>query len=407
MVPLARLPLRAGEVQSNGGCLITLAECAQTGGRVSVAVEITVPAGGLRPWELIHGTNGDTGLQLYIRYGDGSWAPQADRFLFSKASPLPGLGVEHFSHGSSFATPLAFPENDKTWDQLAAEAECVVFVDKITGTAHAASTQWPQLPDATRTWDPKAPAPALTPAATAVKAALEAVISRNFDGWNEAQKLLESAGPDGVAEALRYNWRKHEWESVVTPYLKKHATDAHLPLLLKELETEPLLTWALIAKGWQARAIPVLRRHLLDGLPLPAECLTLLAGESDPALAPALHAAAIHCAWPSPALKEKLKSHPGIDWPRLVHDAWRFHCFTKASPNEDSRNPWLEAAAWTGNKNALRDLAAFWLLNPPPADASTKLFAFPGQSTDFPAWLRANFDRLQWDAAAARWVVPE
>ena len=53
------------------------------------------------------------------------------------------------------------------------------------------------------------------------------------------------------------------------------------------------------------------------------------------------------------------------------------------------------------------DLAAFWLLNPPPADASTKLFAFPGQSTDFPAWLRANFDRLQWDAAAARWVVPE
>ncbi len=64
MVPLVRLTLRAGEVQSNGCCRITLTECVQSGGRARLAVAITVPASGLRPWSLIHGPNGDMGPRL-------------------------------------------------------------------------------------------------------------------------------------------------------------------------------------------------------------------------------------------------------------------------------------------------------------------------------------------------------
>ena len=403
--PLVRLPLRPGAEKFTGGCRVVLTECALSSGQARVTVEITVPGNGLRPWK-IDGTYPNKGLSIYLRFADGTWAGLFDSFFSCDHSPLPGFGVERFRVGGSIGTPLAFPENDQTWEQLAAGAECVIFAREITGTAKGDSSPWPPLPDVPRTWDPNAPAPVLSPAAATAEAAFAEFSRAAYAGeaYNRRANLLKKFGPDGFAEALRYLWEQcfeDIYRSNIVPMISAHATLEHLPLLLQELEIEPYCIRAFIKKGWQAQALPILRRQLQDGLPLPGESLDILAGEGDIHLAPMLYAAAIRCGEPTAPLLAKLAAHPGIDWPKLVAEAWRYQRF-----DVWQRKGWREAAARMGEKAALRELAGSWLDKGPNTGTVSRFITLPDAIQNIPAWLRANFDRLQWDAGAARWVLP-
>ena len=409
-VPLLRLPLRAGATAYFAGCRATITECAASGLRCLLSLEITTPSSALRPWVRANGPNGKTGVELYIRYADGTWAPQVDHGTYSMNSSLPGFAAEKYSLGGSFSSPLILPENNKTWEQLQEGSELVVCVPALHGTAERVRAEWPAAPSHRRTWNPDAPAPPSTPAAERVQRAVDYLRNHGSSGEQVAWKELEAAGAEAVAHVLKHNWGDYWMKDIVSPFLVKFAAAEHLPELLASLENDPRLADAIIDKGWITQAMPVLRRHLANGLPLTVKSLIVLATLRDVSLAPAMFSAAERTWQPGDTLAAALRNHPGIDWPLLAAAGWRRQNPHFTGYEEFPRlNPWAQAAAATGHREAWREIAAFWCITPPrPEDIPSLLspLAWSGEMKDLPAWLRTNFDHLEWNADVGLWTVP-
>lgn len=183
-----------------------------------------------------------------------------------------------------------------------------------------------------------------------------------------------------------------------------------LPGLLERLKLDPVAGERMIAKGWTQEALPLLRSHLLAGLPLGEKSLSVLIGLRDPALAGALHRAMVTTRVQKRVFLLSVRDHPGIDWPALAMKAWRRNNFRPIVGEEMERNPWIFPAAAAGHRPALLDLAAQWCVKAPGKSEIAEVIArgsWNGEVNEFPAWLHANLERLQWNRDLARWEIPD
>lgn len=345
MKELMRLPMRAGASAEFGGCRAVLSECAVSGTRVMATLEITAPCAALRPWAL--SSVRDKDHVILVRYSDGNWARSSYTSHDTDATVLAGLTAEKFIFGCSFTSPLILPENNRTPEQLLAEAELFFFVPAERGGYGPGPQDWSvasRVPKAAEAEPKPAPAPALSE-------------------------------------------------------------------LLARLKIDPQAGEEMVKRGWTAEAMPLLREHLLNGLPLKEKSLAAVIALKDPSLAGALQKAMLTTRIYDPKVLALVRDHPGIDWSALAAAAWHRNNFRiRTGADFGWKNPWTGLAVTTGHGPALRELAAQWCLNPP---ASAEIHgviaasAWNGEVKDFPAWLRANVDRLQWHAAGSRWVLPE
>ena len=404
MTPILRLPLHAGASAEFAGCRATITECAGAGLRVMALLEITAPAASLRPWLASPGSAKGESMALLIRYSDGSWARAANRMDASLSSSLPGLSAEKFTLGGSFASPLILPENDKTLEQLCAGAELVFFVRQPRSPAGPAPQDWVSPP---APGPPQRETPPQTDAARRITEAMRNLSADRYDRESRTNNALAAAGAEGVPLILAQNWGEYHWQDIARPILELHVTAAHLPLFLENLQRDPRLGEVMIAKGWAAQALPTLREHLQNGLPLGPKSLTALAALKDPALAAALTAALQRTGITDPKVLTSVRDHPGVDWPALAAEAWRWNNFrTRDVVDAEHRNPWTWLAAAAGHRPAFQSLAARWCLTPPGLEEIRSFIPtelWDGSLSDFPAWLRANFDHLAWDTATSRW----
>ena len=202
----------------------------------------------------------------------------------------------------------------------------------------------------------------------------------------------------------RYAWRDH-----LQRFLTKHATAEHVPALLNLLETDPRAAEVMIPKGWKNEALPLLRKHLENRLPLGFEGFQAMAELKDPSLAPQLAAQVLNGASnefdsSKPPL---LREHPGIDWLALVKEGCRRSAIDDGEPNFY----WLENSAPLGDRELFRKQVGAWLRNSngPPSKGTIGAWiaksTWDGESAAFPAWVRGNFEKLRWDDALKRWVL--
>jgi hypothetical protein len=406
---LLRVPLAAGQTISLPGLRAVVTACQPAGERLAVAVEVT----GL-PWRL-QALGGDP--VFVVRYGPGIWGPQRKYAQRWSRLALPGLGSGKLVASGDFMSPLIEPWNRRSWPELLQGAQLVIF---------AADPGGPPIPPST------APAPAMSigekemtlalpelpehPTPQQLAAAAQAAVDQlHAGGWSEQQSralpLLEKGGAAIVEPLLASGpFSDRAWRHL-EPFLVKHATEINRPALLRLLETDGRMGSVMIGKGWKAEALPLLRRHLVDGLPLTLPALLALAAEKNATLAPALRHRILH--WDrsrfwqeEDPFMEALRDHPGIDWQQLQSDKWQANAETGTVSRTIS-----ERCASTGDRIIFREMAGLWLRGGKlPAKNTLHQWISPaawdGELKDFPAWLRANFDRLQWDPAAARWTLP-
>lgn len=406
---LLRVPLAAGQSASLPGLRAVVTACQPAGDRLAVAVEVT----GL-PWRLR--ALGEDPV-FVVRYGPGIWGPQREYSQRWSRLRLAGMGSEKLMKSGNFMSPMIEPWNQRPWAELMEGAELVIFAQDPGG---------PPIPPSTD------PAPAMSigekemtlalpelpehPTPQQLTAAAQAAVDQlNAGAWSEQQEralpLLEKGGAAIIDPLLASGPFSDEAWRHLEPFLVKHAMEIHRPALLRLLETDGRMGSVMVRKGWKAEALPLLRRHLVDGLPLTLPALLALAAEKDAALAPALRHRILQWDrsrfWQEEGpLMDSLRDHPGIDWQQLQSDKWQANAATGTVSQIIS-----ERCAFTGDRIIFREMAGFWLRSSQLPGKNTlhqwiSPAAWDGESKDFPAWLRANFDRLQWDTAAARWTLP-
>ena len=400
---LLRLPLRAGSSASIPGMHAAITACQPTGLRLAFAMEIT---GLSRTLRLL----GDSPV-LAVRYAGGIWAPQMRTEHRREGNLLAGMNTTRQVEGGDFMSPVMEPWNTRTWPELLAGAELIIFVPD----PHGPLPPEENLPP--RAWSIGAAETTLTlpelppqPTAEQLHAAAQAAVDQFHTGAGDEQQvrglqLLEKAGPAIVPQVLECGpFGEGAWQ-LLEPFLSKHATADHLPAMLRLLEKDGRIGSVMVRKGWKEQALPLLRQHLLNGLPLTTDGLVALAEIKDAALAPALRLRLLREFREQDALADALRDHPGLDWPTLARDCWYRRAF-----HGPIARMWTEQCAQTGDRTIFRAMAGDWLRSTKPPDSPTirswiAESAWHGEPRDFPAWLRANCDRLAWDATLKRWSL--
>ena len=401
---LMRVPLKQGATASLPGLKAEVTVCQPAGMRLKWGLVIR----GLT-WKLKQ-----SGMEpvVVVRYPGGIWAQQMRGTFATERLRLAMLNVGRMDATGDALSPMSEPWNRRSWSELLQGAELVLFVPDKDGPAPPPPDHDPVTNDGTDEAALDLPALANQPTAEQLLAAAHAAVDllhgRDFHkDSRQAMELLTKAGPAIIEPLLRSGpFSQRAW-SALEPFFVRHATEAHKAPMLRLLETDGRIGSVMVQKGWTAEALPLLRKHLVEGLPLTFAGVKALADLKDESLAPALRRRFLFAdpIWKplddAVRLGESLRDHPGINWPELARQKWH----RQGSP------VWAEQCARAGDKAILRHMAARWLGASTPPDKPTiqdwiARESWDGEATEFPAWLRANFDRLQWDPEGKRWRIP-
>jgi hypothetical protein len=403
---LLRLPFKTGAAAALPGMQVRITACQPAGMRAAFAMHIA----GL-PWRLR--ALGEHPF-FAVRYPGGIWSPQVKYEHRRQSSRLAAMGYARLEESGDFMSPMSEPWNRRSWPELLASAELVLFEPDPDGQLYQPEELPPpawSIGEKETTLDlPELP-PHPTPQQLQ-KAAQAAVDQLHAGAWGEQKHhglvLLEKGGAALVEPVLACGPFGMEAWAMLEPFLIKHATEAHLPIMLRLLEKDGRIGSVMVQKGWKAQALPLLRRHLLDGLPLTMPGLVALAEEKDAALAPMLRQRLLIIGrsrreQDSDRLADALREHPGIVWTELLGDYWY-------AAGHGGRM-WTEKCAATGDRIIFREMAGFWLRATKLPNKATlhswiSASAWDGELTGFPAWLRTNMASLVWDPASQRWHLP-
>lgn len=402
--PLLRVPFQTGSSASIPGLNVLLRNAQPKGKRAAFTLEIKATPD--RAAEL-----GEEPV-FALRYANGVWGPQGAYSRRWKPIMVPGFSVVRIEESGDFYSPMCEPWNKLDWTGLLNGAELVILAADPSGKLPPAP---PEIRLATGSAEEETlPLPALpehpTPAQLqeAAQAAVDQMHLRGSPWLEEGRpefKLLDKAGPAIVPHVLASGpFGSGAWMQLEV-FLTKHAAAEHLPAMLHMLETDGRIGSVLVQRGWKDQALPMLRRHLQDGLPLTIPALVALAELKDPALAPMLRKRFIlahrNNSHETHGLHQALREHPSIDWPALLRETWYA---------TGGGQMLVEQCASTGDRIIFQEMAGYWLRSTrfpgkPTIHEWIAKESWDGAPEEFPAWLRGNFDKLQWDATAARWVL--
>lgn len=344
-----------------------------------------------------------------IRYADGTYAT-ANEHLLSKN---PGSGAlfsaGEFGFAGSFISPLSLPEFEGDLSRLLAGAE-LLFFDGDLSKPPLVADSWRLFHREIEKAVPFEPSslPAGSDAAT-LKAVMQILVdafNSERGGWTDFEgrdRLARQLPKEALPFLLKSGpWSDHAWGKMVCPFLVKHAGDADRPALLARLESDPRLGEVFVAKGWAADAMPLLRRHAKERLPMPASCIGLLAKEQDASMATDLAALTLMLRSDIGTLEPLLRQHPGFDWPAFVAAGWKRWKYDFRVQGDGELGRFAVWAAQEGDLTAFQHLGEFaargngWY-----AKQLGTLVA--GQHGDLIGYLRENLGRFRFDPATHQW----
>lgn len=411
---IARLPARQGaEADADaGGARVRIEELEPLEEHLRFRLLVEGPVAVLESWK-------KDATVVALRYADGTWGwPRGYGGQRSAKTVLPGFATMNREESGELLSPRIYPWTTAGWEELLKGAELFVLIPTAAkDPAPLPLKDYPVVPSAIGDREKTIPLPNLTEQASpqeiqaAVRAALDQIRITPYDYPSLPDSILARAGAAAIPAVLEsLPFGEKAWSNRIRGFLIEYANEAQRPAMRQYLEQYPEVADVFIAKGWKEEAIPVLCRFLEEGRPLGTASLKALAALRDPALARGLWNQALlgdDGYYENFALVEALKDHPGLDWKALVLKA----CRASARKWGETSESWLEFAAPLGDRITFHEQAAAWLLKPkPPSREKIQAWiaesAWSGESAEFPAWLRANFDRLQWDAALARWDLP-
>lgn len=411
---IARVPTKSGAITNHDGMMFRVTESRPTGARLNVTIEIRGPSERFKDWG--DRSASKSRVVLAVRYANGMWGWVRNYNREWKVNYLAGFPIMNRLEQGEFLSPKMYPWVSAPWEELLDGAECYLFVTDSSVELPPAPLI-PEFPMSIGSREMTVELPTLPDNPTLLQirtATLAAVDQMQIDAWsdnsNAASRLLDKVGSAAVPFVLdcapfgRNAWRDH-----LRRFLTKHATAEHVPALLKLLETDPRAAEVMIPKGWKNEALPLLRKHLENRLPLDYEGFRAMAELKDPSLAPHLAAQVLNGASnefdsSKPPL---LRDHPGIDWLALVKEGCRRSAMDDGEPNFY----WLENSAPLGDRELFRKQVGAWLRNSngPPSKGTIGAWiaksTWDGESAAFPAWVRENFEKLRWDDALKRWAL--
>lgn len=407
---LVKLPAEVGAEANAEGARVRVEELQAAGERLKFQLKAHGEAKALGSWKREE-------TVVVARYSDGTWGwPRQTREKAVRFA-LPGFSLMRREEGGQLLSPKVYPWTRQSWEELLKGAELYVFVrnpdehlpptpakpEESSTIGEAEMTiALPELPD--------------NPSAAQISALARAAVNQmELNAWSDnstkAAILLAKAGGAAVPFVLECApFGRRAWTDHLFSFLRKSAREEDRSILLKLLETDPLMGDVLVAKGWQAEALPLLRRYLENGL-LPdgsymgSPSALALAALKDPALAGPFFRLAVLSN--DDQLVQALRDYPGLDWNAMVLQG----CRQSAFQSGETSGIWLDLAAGLGDRETFHDRVAAWL-RAPAYTRKTEIHGWiekatwDGEITDFPAWIRGNFDRLQWDGSIKRWVLP-
>jgi len=322
-------------------------------------------------------------LLLAIRYGDGSYGARheyaiRDEFASLALLPLAGRVV----HSGSFSSPKCLPETTASWAELLEGAELIAYAP--SAAAYVLNKPRHQ---ALEEWDP-----ALANAGS---------IYEIVRGLNKGKlsNVPDYMGPDDIGLLLEcHAWSHRVWHDHILSFLKEHAAESHVPLLLARLQHDPHIGQVFVAKGWFEQAEPFLRQHLIDGRHAHLEILREFAERRDPALGGALASQIVTNGNDLTPLAPLLRDFPGLEWKAAVKQGWRLR--NSGLVRGNSVRPLAIWAAESGELSALRWLAENAARG--DAECATALARVLGDlvpdGADLIDWLRENIDAVTYES---------
>lgn len=339
-----------------------------------------------------------------LRYADGTYATCNEYNRGSSGPSLTFVPSNEFGFDGSFISPLSLPEYAGVGHELLIGAELLLF--------EADPSAPPLTPDSSRIRpERKAGAqPTLPPISdsTALAEYTRKVVQQQelYGTGYAAQQQGRVELPREAFSALLATrpWGDGAWRAIVRPQITRLATEADKPVLLDLLKTEPRMASVLIEKGWSADAIPELKRIVRDRLPLEEESIVALASAQDASLSADLAAVALRIErLENPSeFESALKGQPGFDWHAFALQGWHRR---KYGIEPALKSPFAVWAAREGDTSALRHIAecaargSKW-------DYKQLALLVSTDVADPLAFLRANLDKLRFDPAAQRFLMP-
>ena len=379
-----RVPLKAGATRiSNGEGAITI-DSLVTDNRLMVDLIEDFPH-----------ENGKMEFprRLYVvRYSDGSISGEVE----GRAEHMSFKALLYRSHKdtrtTSFRSPRDYPWNERSWDQLLAGAELILF--RITDTPLDQLVEKPEL----RVKE--------TLGETRVRSAL---VTLHVE--NAIKPKLDDGRIDGIVASkddvvellLRWPvWSDAAFEKLVLPVFGKRVEERHRTALQHRFKSDVRLAGFLLEKGWGEAVMPELIRRLKDGIPLRSQELVMIAGLKDATLADALVEAFLRLPGKNEAFAAALQNHPGVNWPAVVRRGWEL-----AKTGNPLFTQWWVFANWAardGDISALRRMAVE-AANGKKWEREQLVEIVDSGGEDPVSWLARNHGVMRYDPATKRFAA--
>jgi hypothetical protein len=392
---LARFPLPAKSTATGPGMMLESSSARLEGKRFSVQLFLQA-----LDLSIIGRISNDP--VAVVRYSNGMVGTCLRHRVSQTASAAPFLPTHAYRFEGSFISPFCLPEHRTVASDDFRPVEILFFgIDESLPLLRSSLDRL--------AGDPSAPAPPLVIPPPSRRAEFEIAVRELIDSVSNrdghplaALELAKQLPAEAIDPILAYGpWPENAWRIVIHPFLVRHASEAHKPVLLERLALDPQITPLIIEKGWRRDAVAVLRQRAKERLPLDITSLKLLAAQNDPEMAPDIAALARRLDRGIWDLAPALRGSAGFDWPEFVGEGWKQRKYDRSGYD---REGWAYAvwAAELGDPSALRRLAV-------EAAAGKKwererlARLIPAAPADPIPYLRRNLAQLAHDPATGTW----
>lgn len=392
MRELFRLAPVKGAVLRGNGLALEVLRVETKGNELAIDIELTTAQSDRRypkvPTLVLHFPGNHYSLRQKVASAQGLYSLHALPLMKQRAD-------------GSYEAPDEHPD----WDKLLPQLELIAF---------GPDESLPRLPYGISEEDRKSAKPSsqdrpkkeLPPVQPGIAGAVNEVFNgldheSNWPEWGPLKEKAKNIPREGMAHVLaRHPWSDASWDFFVKPFLLKHAADSEKPALLERMRTEPRLGEVFITKGWNAEALPLLKRFARDRLPLDAVSVGALLVEKDPALSEDLAALALRLPGDLSPLEERLREYPGFDWPGFACQGWRLRKYAFRLQVEIP--PFDLWAAQVGDATAFQYVAEMAARRASGYEEQLRSL-IEGQPQDAVGHVRKNLGKMKFDATTKTW----